>query len=101
MSDEVYAPENGQQHEAPVVRIIGARLNLDGGNYAMLEHGIIQVFLKDDRQLFSVDANSIPFERKILGSVLQVYLLGFQNGRAHERASSKQRLITAINLLYE
>jgi hypothetical protein len=100
MSDEVYAPENGQE-EAPFARIIGARINLDGGNYAMLEHGIIQIFLRDDRQLFSVDANTVPFERKILGSLLQVYLLGFQNGRSQERGNCKQRLITAINLLYE
>lgn len=107
MSDD-YPPENGEQDlaSAPPARILlrpppSARINLDGDNYAVLEHGIIKIFLKDERHLFSVDANTVTFERKVLGAVLQVYLLGYQNGKVQERAQAKQRIITAINLLFE
>lgn len=104
MSEDL--PENGDEfeHVGTAKRIVlpeSHKIELDSGNYAVQSGGIIRCYLKDDRELFSVDSNSFPFERKILGVVMQIYLLGYQSARANERQTCKQRVLAAINLLFE
>jgi len=78
-------------------------INLGGGNLVIRQEGVLR-FWREDRELFSVDANTVPFEKKLLAMVLQVYVLGISNGRqgiplAVERI--KQRLNSAIGLVFE
>jgi hypothetical protein len=83
-----------------VVEDKGVPIALGGGNLAVLEGGLIRLY-REDRELFSVDANSIPFEKKILGAVVQVYLLGTSNGRQFELTRTKQRLNSALALIFD
>jgi hypothetical protein len=91
---------NGEQVVAQGPENKGLPITLGGGNLAVLEGGIIRLY-REDRELFSVDANSIPFEKKVLGAVVQVYLLGTSNGRQFELARTKQRLNSALALIFD
>jgi hypothetical protein len=75
-------------------------IQLGGSLLATLEGGIIRIF-REERELFSVDANSVAFEKKLLGSMVQVYLLGMGNGRSFELARIKQRLNQSLSLVFE
>jgi hypothetical protein len=77
------------------------RLMLDAGNYATLENGLIKLFLKGDREIFSVDGSTIPFEKKQLTATMQVYLLGFGHGRGQEKESLKIKLGNLFSIIFD
>jgi hypothetical protein len=76
-------------------------LELDSGNYALLNQDIVHVYLPSGQELFGVSVHVIPFEAKILGSVMQVYLLGYNKGRSSESTKIQGKLTTMIKLVFD
>jgi len=78
------------------------RINLESGNFVTRgETGVMKFFLKDGRELFSLDAGLIPFENKTLLAVMQVYLLGHTQGKTQERNVLSSKLNSALQLIFE
>lgn len=105
------ASTTGENHGRPLVEVLAdgqapkivvePRLELDSGNYATLQEDIVHVYLPTGQELFGVSVHVIPFEAKILGSVMQVYLLGYNKGRSSESAKIQGKLTTMIKLVFE
>lgn len=91
---EVLCPEEPRIEVEP-------RLELDSGNYALLNQDIVHVYLPSGQELFGVSVHVIPFEAKILGSVMQVYLLGYNKGRSSESTKIQGKLTTMIKLVFD
>jgi hypothetical protein len=81
--------------------VVEPRLELDSGNYATLHEDIVHVYLPSGQELFGVSVHVIPFEAKILGSVMQVYLLGLNRGRSSESNKIQGKLTTMIKLVFD
>lgn len=77
------------------------RIELDSGNYAVLNEEIIHVYLASGQELFGISVHMIPFDAKMLGSVMQVYLLGFNKGRSTESNKMQSKLTTMIKLVFD
>jgi hypothetical protein len=87
----------------PIAHTDGAaevRIQLEKDSYATLAEGIVHLHLADGSELFSVDANTVQFEKKILGAIMQVFLIGVQRGRSTEQANVRQKLSQIINLVF-
>lgn len=95
----------------PLVEVLGGleeprivpepRLELESGNYAVLNEEIVHVYLPSGQELFGVSVHVIPFEAKILGSVMQVYLLGYNKGRSTESSKIQTKLSTIVKLVFD
>jgi hypothetical protein len=81
--------------------VVEPRLELDSGNYATLSQEIVHVYLPGGQELFGVSVHVIPFEAKILGSVMQVYLLGFSKGRSSESGKIQGKLASIMKLVFD
>jgi hypothetical protein len=79
----------------------GDRLELDGNCYATRSEGIVRLYSNNDAEIFSIDANTVPFDKKILGAVVQVYLLGLTRGASTEKTKLKEKLGSIIKLAFE
>jgi hypothetical protein len=77
------------------------RLNLDSGNYATSENGLVRLWLANGQELFSFDANLMAFDLKGLTALMQVYLLGFNRGRSHELTKVEARLKAAMQIVFD
>jgi len=77
------------------------RMELDSGNHAVLKGGLVYLYLSNGQELFSVDANSLAFEKKLLGAAMQIYLLGFNRGKTNEQARIKTRVQSALGLVFD
>lgn len=95
---QVLAAENGAT-TPPQIEFPPAptRIELDSGNWAILDQGLIKIYLSSGQELFSIDGNSMAFTVKSLAALMQVYLLGFNRGRTHER----ERLESKVKLLHQ
>lgn len=76
------------------------RMELENGSYGVLEEGIVHLHLADGSELFSVDANTVRFEKKYLVALMQIFLIGVQRGRSTEANNVRQKLSTIINLVF-
>lgn len=76
------------------------RMELENGNYAILADGFVHLHLGDGSELFSVDSNTVHFEKKFLLAMMQIFLIGVQRGRATELASVRQKLAQIMNLVF-
>lgn len=75
-------------------------LQLGDGNYVVSAEGVLRFYTKNNDEIFSIDANSVPYEKKLLAAFVQVYLLGAGNGRKYEAAKVKQRLQQVLPLVF-
>jgi hypothetical protein len=80
--------------------IAEVRIELENGSYARLAEGIVHLYLADNTELFSVDANTVLFEKKTLVAMMQIFLIGVQRGRSTELANIRQKLSQIINLVF-
>lgn len=76
------------------------RIELENGSYARLVDGIVHLHLADQSELFSVDANTVQFEKKFLVAMMQIFLIGIQRGRATEANNVRQKLSQILNLVF-
>lgn len=76
------------------------RLELENGSFAVLEDGIVHLYLADRSELFSVDANTVNFEKRFLIALMQVFLIGIQRGRSTELVKVREKLGTILNLVF-
>lgn len=90
----------GGLEEEPKI-VVEPRIELDGGNYAALKEEVVHVYLQSGQELFGVSVHVIPFETKILGSVMQVYLLGYNKGRSTESSKIQTKLSTIVKLVFD
>lgn len=93
--------EETQEEVQPTIERPPARIELDGNCYAILKEGIVRLYASTDAEIFSIDANTVPFEKKILGAVVQVYLLGLSRGGAAEKAKLENKLTSIITLMFD
>lgn len=86
--------------QPPSPEVPPSRMELENGSSAVLRDGIVHLYLADQSELFSVDANTVSFEKKFLVALMQVFLIGVQRGRASELANVRQKLSQIINLVF-
>ena len=87
--------------DEPLVSVAAElRIELENGSYARLADGIVHLHLADNSELFSVDSNTVQFEKKFLVAMMQVFLIGIQRGRSTELNNVRQKLSQIINLVF-
>lgn len=74
------------------------RIDLGDKGVAIRSEGIIRFHLMGT-EIFSIDANSIPFERKVCVAILQVFIHGQREGRKSENASIREKVNGLVKLL--
>jgi hypothetical protein len=70
----------------------------DSGCWATLEEENIKVFGKDGATLFGVNPKIIPFERRPLCLLLQIWLMGYNTGRQGGVQEAKNKITELIKL---
>jgi hypothetical protein len=70
----------------------------DSGCWAFQEEDVIKVYGRDGSQLFGVSPKVVSFESKPLFLLLQLYVTGFNNGRATGQQEIKTKVTELIKL---
>ena len=75
------------------------RLMLENsGCYATKDDEAIRVFSKEGAELYGLSPKVIPYESKALFLTLQIYFMGYNNGRAVGLAEARNKLTELIKL---
>jgi hypothetical protein len=67
--------------------------------WATKEDDAIHVFARDGTELYALSSKIIPYESKPLFLTIQIYMMGYNNGRANGQQEARQKLEKFAELL--